>query len=134
MWALVTLLLLDDLPFLSLRLVCIIKYHVNSYSSLFFTAKNCLVLALDVNRLIAIHKENKKLNLSNLAISESEDSELAANMETPIHIRRWVVLLDNAKKSSMQFHVLGYVEARNILPIGRADTECTRFPLCHAKG
>ncbi|KAF6023140.1 hypothetical protein EB796_018562 [Bugula neritina] len=60
MWALITLLCLDDLSFLVIRVVCIFGYKVTSYSSYFFMGKNLLVLCLDVNRIIALHKENRK--------------------------------------------------------------------------
>jgi len=52
MWALITLLCLDDLSFLVIRVVCIFGYKVTSYSSYFFMGKNLLVLCLDVKIIL----------------------------------------------------------------------------------
>ena len=60
MWALITLLCLDDLSFILLRIVCMAGFGVVSYNSYFFTAKNGLVLMLDCNRLYALYQEMKK--------------------------------------------------------------------------
>lgn len=60
MWSLVTLLMLDDLSFLVLRLTFAIRYSIISYSSIFFIAKNVLVLIMDINRVISLHNESRK--------------------------------------------------------------------------
>lgn len=46
--------LLQDLPFLVLRMLLIFKYNVLSYTNMFFTSKNTLVIALLVYRLIVL--------------------------------------------------------------------------------
>lgn len=52
--------LLQDLPFLVLRLLLIFKYHVLSYTNTFFTFKNSLVIALLFYRLVVLFIERKK--------------------------------------------------------------------------
>lgn len=49
--------LLQDLPFLCLRLLLIFKYHVLSYTNMFFTSKNTLVIILLLYRLIVVYIE-----------------------------------------------------------------------------
>ncbi|XP_060585684.1 transmembrane protein 26-like [Ruditapes philippinarum] len=46
--------LLQDLPFLVLRMLLIFKYNVLSYTNMFFTSKNTLVIALLIYRLIVL--------------------------------------------------------------------------------
>jgi hypothetical protein len=47
-------LLMQDCPFFILRLICVIKFNVFSYSFLFFTFKNGILFALQLYRIIAI--------------------------------------------------------------------------------
>lgn len=82
-----TLLLLDDFPFLIMRLVCIIAYDLKNYSSYFFTAKNLLVLALDVNRILALYKQQRKVKNSSAKPTEMEEV-LADRRISLSHIRR----------------------------------------------
>lgn len=49
--------LLQDLPFLCLRLLLIFKYRVLSYTNMFFTSKNTLVIILLLYRLIVVYIE-----------------------------------------------------------------------------
>jgi len=78
-WSLVTLLFLDDAPFLTFRLVCIMKYNITGYSSYFFAAKN--VLVLDLNRIIALYRETVKLKKAPVLPTEMASIEIS-------HIRR----------------------------------------------
>lgn len=52
--------LLQDLPFLVLRLLLIFHYHVLSYTNMFFTSKNTLVIALLIYRLVVLFLERKR--------------------------------------------------------------------------
>ncbi|KAK3104711.1 hypothetical protein FSP39_008452 [Pinctada imbricata] len=51
--------LLQDLPFLVLRLLLIFKFHVLSYTNMFFTSKNTLVILLLLYRLIVVQIERR---------------------------------------------------------------------------
>ncbi|XP_045162299.2 transmembrane protein 26-like [Mercenaria mercenaria] len=46
--------ILQDLPFLVLRMLLIFKYNVLSYTNMFFTSKNTLVIALLMYRLVVL--------------------------------------------------------------------------------
>ncbi|XP_071488432.1 transmembrane protein 26-like [Diadema antillarum] len=59
MWAVVVALLLQDGPFLVLRLILIFHHKVFTHLSVFFTCKNALVLMLQIYRLIVVHQEKK---------------------------------------------------------------------------
>ncbi|VEL15214.1 unnamed protein product, partial [Protopolystoma xenopodis] len=50
LWAIGMSLMLQDMPFLALRLTMIIRFNVLSYSNMFFTCKNTLVIMLQVFR------------------------------------------------------------------------------------
>ena len=52
--------LLQDLPFLVLRLLLIFKYRVLSYTNMFFTSKNTLVIILLIYRLVVVYVERRK--------------------------------------------------------------------------
>lgn len=59
-YGIVTSILLQDLPFLCVRLMLIFWYHVVSYTNMFFTSKNSLVIILLIYRLIVVHTEARK--------------------------------------------------------------------------
>ena len=50
--------LMQDLPFLILRLIAVIHFQVQSYTTLFFTCKNIFILFLQVYRLWSICMEH----------------------------------------------------------------------------
>ncbi|CAG5119291.1 unnamed protein product [Candidula unifasciata] len=49
----------DDLPFLVLRMLLIFKYYVLSYTNMFFTCKNTIVIVLLIYRLVVVQLERK---------------------------------------------------------------------------
>lgn len=51
--------LLQDLPFLVLRILLIFKYNVLSYTNMFFTSKNTLVILLLLYRLVVVFLERR---------------------------------------------------------------------------
>ncbi|KAF7260214.1 hypothetical protein EG68_02713 [Paragonimus skrjabini miyazakii] len=57
LWAIGVSLMLQDLPFLCLRLTLIVYFNVRSYSNVFFTCKNTLLILLQVFRSIVIVSE-----------------------------------------------------------------------------
>lgn len=58
-WAIVTTMLLQDGPFLILRLILIFHFQVVSQFNIFFVCKNSLVLCLQTYRLIVLQVEKK---------------------------------------------------------------------------
>ena len=60
LWALSTTILLQDGPFLCLRLGLIIHYKIISQSNVFFTTKNFLVVLLQLYRVYVIIIEHRK--------------------------------------------------------------------------
>lgn len=86
-WSLVALLFLDDAPFLAFRLVCIIKFELKGHNNYFFAAKNILVLALDVNRIIALYKEKRKMKRRHMMSTELNSIPHRPSLS---HIRRWI--------------------------------------------
>jgi len=81
-FGIMTTVMLQDGPFLSLRLLMIFKYHVKSYMHIFFTIKNSLVLMLMVYRLFTIcevkfekRREIPKKNYQDLDKESGHSSE-----------------------------------------------------------
>ena len=59
-WAICLTIFLQDLPFLIVRLLAVIKYNVFTQSNTFFICKNSLVLCLQSYRLFALFKEHRE--------------------------------------------------------------------------
>nr|VZI38287.1 unnamed protein product [Spirometra erinaceieuropaei] len=57
LWALFMSLMLQDVPFLGLRLALVLRFNVRSYSNVFFTCKNSLLILLQVFRSAVILQE-----------------------------------------------------------------------------
>lgn len=60
LWAICMSLMLQDVPFLALRLTLIFYFKVRSYSNVFFTCKNTLLILLQVFRSIVILGEQRR--------------------------------------------------------------------------
>ncbi|XP_033104673.1 transmembrane protein 26-like isoform X2 [Anneissia japonica] len=58
-WAIMVTLILQDGPFFIVRIILIVFFNVVSYTSIFFTCKNLMVLALLIYRLFVLYKESK---------------------------------------------------------------------------
>ena len=74
LYGILTSIMLQDLPFLCVRLMLIFKYHVVSYTNFFFTSKNSLVIILLIYRLIVVHTVAKK---------QSKEERLSITSSTP---------------------------------------------------
>lgn len=64
LWAITISLLLQDIPFLILRMTLIFHYNIVSYSNIFFTFKNTLIIILQLFRFVVIvieHSYRKSL-------------------------------------------------------------------------
>ncbi|XP_029651406.1 transmembrane protein 26-like isoform X1 [Octopus sinensis] len=59
---------LQDGPFLALRLMLIFKYKVDSYTNIFFTSKNSLVIILLIYRLVVVQIEMRKSNSPKISL------------------------------------------------------------------
>ena len=66
--------LLQDLPFLVLRMMLIFKYNVLSYTNMFFTSKNTLVIVLLVYRLVVVFLERHDVMDYDIPLNQSVDS------------------------------------------------------------
>lgn len=53
-WGMLMSLFLQDIPFFSFRAVLIFHYHIFSYSTVFFTSKNGLIIILQWYRITVI--------------------------------------------------------------------------------
>ena len=64
---------MQDLPYLVLRLLLIFKYGVLSYTNMFFTCKNTLVITLLLYRLVVVQMERKKATSSSKSVFGSSN-------------------------------------------------------------
>lgn len=75
-WAIIASLLMQDGPFLMIRVILIARYQVLSYLNIFFTCKNLLVIFLQVYRLIVVQIELRQKEQE----EEEEQMTIAAGM------------------------------------------------------
>ncbi|XP_033104696.1 transmembrane protein 26-like [Anneissia japonica] len=59
-WGIMLTLCLQDVPFLVLRMVLIIHFHVFSRTNIFYSFKNALMLSLQIYRLSSLYHESKQ--------------------------------------------------------------------------
>ena len=59
-WSIAVSLFMQDGPFVVVRLLAIFYWKITTYTNYFFTAKNALVLSLQIYRLIAVYSEHQK--------------------------------------------------------------------------
>lgn len=85
-YGIIVSILMQDCPFLVIRLLLIFYYHVVSYTNMFFTSKNSLVILLLLYRVIVIQtdSEKKKSRTSGSTTREKSMEELQAkcNLDT----------------------------------------------------
>ncbi|XP_074650433.1 transmembrane protein 26-like [Tubulanus polymorphus] len=79
-WAIATTVLMQDLPFLVLRLLLIVKFKVLSYMNIFFTCKNTLVVLLQVYRGFTLCYERERVLKKNGEITLVRHVSTTANL------------------------------------------------------
>ncbi|CAF4814387.1 unnamed protein product, partial [Rotaria sp. Silwood1] len=70
---------------LALRLVAVIKFDVRSYSTLFFTCKNGIILFLQFYRLVAILTENDKSDMGPIYQTTFNSEQLQQRPPQTVH-------------------------------------------------
>jgi hypothetical protein len=84
---------------LALRLVAVIKFDVRSYSTLFFTCKNGIILSLQLYRLIAVLTENENYDIGSLyQIASNNDQQsrtVASSIKTKNDYESKLSIQDN---------------------------------------
>ncbi|OWF53802.1 transmembrane protein 26-like [Mizuhopecten yessoensis] len=70
-YGIVTSILMQDCPFLVIRLLLIFKYGVISYTNMFFTSKNSLVIVLLMYRVIVVQGETRRRKKEEMKKSNS---------------------------------------------------------------
>ncbi|CAM4767258.1 unnamed protein product [Rotaria magnacalcarata] len=105
LWALSTTILLQDGPFLCLRLGLIIHYKIISQSNVFFTTKNFLVVLLQLYRVCVIIMEHQKrhklsrLNETNSVQQIANHSPVTQRKSSLGHKRRSGSILTSSRGS-----------------------------------
>ncbi len=56
-WSILITVFCQDGPFLAVRLYSLAKYHIKSYTTIFFTSKNILVILLQFYRMVVLGRE-----------------------------------------------------------------------------
>ena len=82
---------------LALRLVAVIKFDVRSYSTLFFTCKNGIILFLQFYRLIAIVSENDNYDIGSFYQTNLNNDVLSRTVTSSIKTKN-----DDGSKLSIQ--------------------------------
>ena len=78
-WSILVTLVFQDGPFLAIRLTAVINFNVRTFSTMFYTCKNAIILFLQVYRLIAIYNESEAQDIvpdlgNNLSFTEQDKS------------------------------------------------------------
>ena len=58
-WAIFVSLIMQDGPFFIIRIISIFYYYILTYTNYFFAAKNALILALQMYRIVSIYLDYK---------------------------------------------------------------------------
>lgn len=85
-WGMLMSLFLQDIPFFSFRAVLIFHYHILSYSTVFFTSKNGLIIILQWYRMTVIlaatiaqerenHRGKLKININGHSLKKIEENK-----------------------------------------------------------
>ncbi|XP_033104894.1 uncharacterized protein LOC117107352 isoform X2 [Anneissia japonica] len=78
-WAIMVTVIMQDGPFLSMRVYLITQFHTMSQNMIFFTAKNALVLVLQFYRLIVLFCQKEKVD--SVASVSSLEHQLAGSSD-----------------------------------------------------
>lgn len=85
-YGIIVSILMQDCPFLVIRLLLIFYYHVVSYTNMFFTSKNSLVILLLLYRVVVIQTTDKKKSRSSgLTTREKSVEELQSKSNIEVH-------------------------------------------------
>lgn len=77
--------MLQDAPYLCLRLLLIFKYEVVSYTNMFFTCKNTIVILLLMYRLVVVQIERHQMKKKNVKYMSMSESSSAARLMVHSH-------------------------------------------------
>jgi hypothetical protein len=75
-YGIIVSILMQDCPFLVIRLLLIFYYHVVSYTNMFFTSKNSLVILLLLYRVIVIQTDSDDKKKSRTSGSTTRDKSM----------------------------------------------------------
>ncbi|CAF3375309.1 unnamed protein product [Rotaria socialis] len=119
LWALSTTILLQDGPFLCLRLGLIIHYKIISQSNVFFTTKNFLVVLLQLYRVYVIIIEHKKRQQLTLLNAKKQQHQLSTLLKRPV-TKRHTKIGGNFTKSTNSLAAASY-STTNLRPLSFRD-------------
>jgi hypothetical protein len=104
--SLILTMLVQDIPFLTIRLYIIVYYEVMSNTLLFFAAKNCLIIAMQIYRLMIITccSEDKDADgfVDEDPVVTKPEKKLSDSYPTPILKSRIVDVEDNREHPQVE--------------------------------
>ena len=59
LWSIFVAVVLQDGPYVIVRLACVFYWNIRTYTNYFFTAKNCIMLSLQVYRMVALCEDER---------------------------------------------------------------------------
>ncbi|CAF1171307.1 unnamed protein product [Adineta ricciae] len=126
LWALSSTILLQDGPFLCLRLGLIIHYKIISQSNVFFTTKNLLVVVLQLYRVcVIIIEHRKRQRLAHLHEKSQQQPTLPKKSPTQRKDRSGTLTSKSTKNSSIQSIPMTNIRSKDsstdITTIGNTD-------------
>ena len=97
-WSILIMVVLQDAPFLTVRLYVTITYRLFSYNILFFTAKNALIILLQFYRVVVVCSEIRKQQREEM--EESDISLRSQSLELQRHDKQ--LMVKNIRKDMSQ--------------------------------
>ncbi|KAG1650217.1 Transmembrane protein 26 [Nymphon striatum] len=85
-WAILTSLMLQDGPFLCLRLLLILHYNIFSYMNIFFTCKNSLLVLLQLYRLYVVISKKISRRMQRSSCSDLEPGQTTVDQNSIIQV------------------------------------------------
>lgn len=119
-YGIMTSIMMQDCPFLVVRLLLIFKYHVISYTNMFFTSKNSLVIILLMYRVLVIQTEARRKR-AELKIS---GSPIGLNVQN--NIGRFV-----GRGGGGQMYLKPSCSAPNVYKTTQGDNSLPRYKNLH---
>ena len=60
LWSIFVSVVLQDGPYVMVRLACVFYWKIRTYTNYFFTAKNCMMLVLQVYRIVTLYEKHQQ--------------------------------------------------------------------------
>ena len=118
-WGIILTVILQDGPFLTLRLYLLIKHHVIDYTLIFFICKNALIISVQFYRLLVICASHRHFGQK---MSESSPGKPLLSPQNTLLSLTSAVPDRNANNRYYDYQSIGSVRNRSLTPTESEDS------------